>query len=83
MSLRASEAICRSGQPELRAWVRGCDDPNDPHRHQAAAFEAIAATLLLGSVGYEAQANARGERLIWLEAAVVDHRLTAMRGPER
>ncbi len=45
-----------------------------------AAFEAIAATLPLGSVGYEPQLNAKGERLIWLEAAVVD-RLAAMRGP--
>jgi hypothetical protein len=45
-----------------------------------AAFEAIAATLPLGSVGYERAPNAKGERLIWLEAAVVD-RLTAMRGP--
>jgi len=36
-----------------------------------AAFAAIAATLPLGSVGYEPQTNAKGERLIWLEAAVV------------
>jgi hypothetical protein len=33
----------------------------------AEAFEAIARTLPLGSVGYEAEANERGERLIWLE----------------
>ena len=45
------------------------------------AFEAIARTLPLGSVGYEAEANERGERLIWLEAAVVN-RLGAMRGPD-
>ena len=45
-----------------------------------AAFEAIAATLPLGSVGYEPQPNAKGERLIWIEAAIVD-RLGAMRGP--
>ena len=44
------------------------------------AFEAIARTLPLGSVGYEAEANERGERVIWLEAAMVD-RLGAMRGP--
>jgi len=43
-----------------------------------AAFDAIAATLPLGSVGYEAKPNAKGERMIWLEAAVVD-RLTALR----
>jgi hypothetical protein len=33
-----------------------------PHRHHEAAFEAIAATPPLGSVGYEAEANKRGER---------------------
>ena len=33
----------------------------------AEAFEAIARTLPLGSVGYEAEANERGERLIWLD----------------
>ena len=32
-----------------------------------AAYEAIAATLPLGSVGYEAQRTDKGERLIWLE----------------
>jgi len=45
-----------------------------------AAFEAIAQTLPLGSVGYENQASERGERLIWLEPTVVN-RLRAMRGP--
>jgi hypothetical protein len=45
-----------------------------------AAFEAIAQTLPLGSVGYEAEANDRGERTVWLEEAWVD-RLGAMRGP--
>ena len=32
-----------------------------------AAFEAIAKTLPLGSVGYENETNEKGERLIWLE----------------
>jgi hypothetical protein len=45
-----------------------------------AAFEAIAATLSLGSVGYENATNERGERLIWLEHAVVG-RLRSLRGP--
>jgi hypothetical protein len=45
-----------------------------------AAFEAIAAALPLGGVGYEPQLNAMGERLIWLEPAVVG-RLMAMRRP--
>jgi hypothetical protein len=31
------------------------------------AYEAICATLPLGSVAVEAEANERGERLIWLE----------------
>jgi hypothetical protein len=44
------------------------------------AFEAIVATLPLGSVGYEPELNSQGERRIWIEAAVAD-RLTAMRGP--
>jgi hypothetical protein len=45
-----------------------------------AAFDAIAKTLALGSVGYENKVNEKGERLIWLDRAVVD-RLRAMRGP--
>jgi hypothetical protein len=46
-----------------------------------AAFEAIAATLPLGSVGYENETNENGERYVWLEPNVVD-RLRAMRGPQ-
>ena len=41
-----------------------------------AAFDPIAATLPLGSVGY----NEKGERLIWIETAVAD-KLAAMRSP--
>jgi len=44
------------------------------------AFDAIASTLPLGNVGYENQANEKGERLIWLPPAVVD-RLRSLRGP--
>jgi hypothetical protein len=44
-----------------------------------AAFEAIAKTLPLGSVGYENATNEKGERLIW-DRAVVD-RLRHLRGP--
>ena len=33
----------------------------------AAAFEAIAATLPFGSVGFEQEPDAKGERIIWLE----------------
>jgi hypothetical protein len=31
------------------------------------AFDALAATVPLGSVGYENATDERGERLIWLE----------------
>ena len=44
-----------------------------------AAFEAIAATLPLGSVGYENEVNERGERYVWLSPTVVNG-LRAMRG---
>jgi hypothetical protein len=46
----------------------------------AAAFDAVVATLPIGSVGYENATNDRGERYVWLEPYVVD-RLAAMRGP--
>jgi hypothetical protein len=45
-----------------------------------AAFDAIAKTLLLGSVNYENATNEKGERLIWLEPSMVD-RLRSMGGP--
>ncbi len=45
-----------------------------------AAFKAISATLALGSIGFEGEPNAKGERMIWLDAHVVD-KLTAMRRP--
>jgi hypothetical protein len=45
-----------------------------------AAFDAIAKTLPLGSVGYDNATNEKGERLIWLDPRVVD-RLGALRGP--
>jgi hypothetical protein len=45
-----------------------------------AAFDAIAKTLLLGSVGFENKVNQKGERLIWRGPAVLA-RLKAMRRP--
>jgi hypothetical protein len=45
-----------------------------------AAFDAIASTMPLGSVGFDAQANERGERLIWLDHATVA-KLRYLRGP--
>ena len=35
------------------------------------AFDAIASTLMLGSVGYENPTDEDGNRLIWLDHAVV------------
>jgi hypothetical protein len=35
------------------------------------AFEAIARTLPLGSVAYEPDLNAKGERLVWRAPALV------------
>jgi putative transposase len=48
----------------------------------AAAFDAIAATLLLGSVGFEHEPNNNGERFIWLEHSIVD-KLKHVRGQAR
>jgi hypothetical protein len=46
----------------------------------AEAFAAIAATISLGSVAYEAEATVGGERYVWLDTWTVD-KLTALRGP--
>jgi hypothetical protein len=46
----------------------------------AAAFEAIKATLPVGSVAFEAKVNERGEREIWLEPHIVD-KPRCLRGP--
>jgi hypothetical protein len=45
-----------------------------------ATDDAIAATMPIGSVGYENKLNEKGERLIWLDPGVVD-RLRSLRGP--
>ena len=45
------------------------------------AFEALAATLPLGSVAYEAEANQQGERYVWLKERWVS-KLAALRMPE-
>jgi hypothetical protein len=46
----------------------------------AETFDAIAATLPLGNVGYEAELNEKGERQIWIERPWLN-KLDAMRGP--
>jgi hypothetical protein len=45
----------------------------------AAAFDAIARTMPIGSVGFENQADAEGNRLIWLPHDVLA-KLHALRG---
>ncbi len=45
------------------------------------AFDAIARTMSLGSVGFERHPNERGERTVWLDEVWVD-RLGAMRKPD-
>lgn len=47
-----------------------------------AAYEAIARTLSLGTMGFEQALNANGDRFVWLEPSVID-RLAAMRGSGR
>jgi hypothetical protein len=49
------------------------------------AFEAIAQTLALGSVGYENHVNERGERYVWLPPNVIERLKAAptRRGPQR
>jgi hypothetical protein len=44
------------------------------------AFDAICATMPLGTVSYENPANEKGERLIWLFRDVVQH-LNRLREP--
>ena len=45
-----------------------------------AAFDAIAATLPVGSTGYENAVNEKGERWIWLERRWLD-KLNSYRRP--
>jgi hypothetical protein len=44
-----------------------------------AAFDAICATLPLGNVGFENKIDEHGQKLIWLDRAVVE-RLRSLRG---
>jgi hypothetical protein len=46
----------------------------------AAAFDALATTLPLGSVAVEPKVNEKGEREIWLAPDIVNN-LRALRGP--
>jgi hypothetical protein len=56
------------------SWISGAlpaPSADGWDRHHSA-FDAIARTLALGSVGYENAINEKDERLIWLDRAVVD-----------
>ena len=68
MRLTARRLVTRLASPMVRIGIT------------PAAFEAIVETLPLGSVGFEAEPDAKGERMIWIDAAVVD-RLSAMLRP--
>jgi hypothetical protein len=46
------------------------------------ASEAIAATLPLGSVGYEAQVSEKGEAHIWIEGILLDEFMALRRHDE-
>ena len=50
------------------------------HCHLPSGLRAIARTLPLGNISFENKTNEQGQRLIWLDRAMVD-RLRAMRGP--
>jgi hypothetical protein len=54
------------GQDRVRAWRRGRLDRMIRIAITQAAFDAIAATLPVGSTGYVNAVNDKGERLIWL-----------------
>jgi hypothetical protein len=73
-------AIHGNDAPAIACKARGTARNHAPLAITQVAFEAIARTLPLGSVGYENEVNERGERLIWLDRAVVD-RLRSLRGP--
>ncbi len=53
---------------------------NGPHRHHRRGVRGDRRDAPARIIGYEARLNAKGERLIWVEASVVD-RLAALRGP--
>jgi hypothetical protein len=81
LTLAFADALRRSERAEMaaRARVQRANVMVKIAISQAA-FEAIAWTLPLRSVGYENAVNENGERLIWLDHAVVA-RLKAVRGP--
>jgi hypothetical protein len=45
----------------------------------AEAYEAIAATLPLGSVGYEAKRTDQGDYFVWLERGALENEVRELR----
>ena len=54
-------------QPNVRSTTQRFGNTMIRIAISESAFEAIASTMPLGSVGYEAEVGANGERLIWIE----------------
>ena len=67
-------------RPPLSAAPRVTEDIMIRIAVTPTAFTAIAATLSVGSVSFEAETGEKGQRLIWLDEVVVE-RLAAMRQP--
>jgi hypothetical protein len=61
-------------------WRREVARPRDSYSITQAPFDAIAKTLPLGSVSYEAEVTADGGRFIWLERFALN-KLDALRQP--
>jgi hypothetical protein len=77
---RLAGGLLKGGANSLRLFtpadlVRRKGQPRKPMVRIAitqAAFDAIVATLPVGSTGYENKVNEKGERLIWLERRMLD-----------
>src|ERR1700692_2723187 len=65
-------AIHGNDAPAIACKARGTPRNHAPLAITQAAFEAIASTLPLGSVGYENKTNEKGERYVWLEEVGVN-----------
>jgi hypothetical protein len=78
---RSPPTIKRGGLPKAGSHRLAPDAAMIRIAISPTAFDAIFATLPVGSVVVEAEAKERGERYVWLEEGSVN-RLGAMRGPD-
>jgi hypothetical protein len=76
----ANTAIHGNDAPAIACKARGTPRNHAPLAITQAVFEAIARSLPLGNVSFENKTDEQGQRLIWLDRAMVD-RLRTMRGP--